>query len=413
MKKTTIIKMLCITVFTFLTMYGFAIAQIHYKTDGKVGIGITAPNYNLDVSGDINFTGTLYQNGNPFVSGGGSVWELNGENVYRPSGNVGIGTSSPDAKLHVEGTIEVDQKIRANDSGGLEFATDEGTTRMIIKDNGYIGIGTTSPEAKLDVVERIQWRRSSGDVVIGYLQGDGYDTNIRARYNSLVFEVDRTADNFRWVRYGTELMRLTGYGKVGIGTTSPSYDLEVNGSAGKPGGGTWVDSSDGRLKKNVKNLTGALDKLIQLQGVTFEWINPQEHVAQGGVQEKDPNQKSLLEKDPNQESILEKRPNQGSIPEKEQYQPYQRGILEKGLNQGGIKAGLIAQKVEEVFPEWVLEIEPTGKDKTLVAKGEKIKALYFPHAFNAYVIEAIKELKAEIDELKRENIALRARIEEL
>jgi len=39
---------------------------------GNVGIGDTSPSYKLDVNGDINFTGTLYQNGSVFSSGGGS-----------------------------------------------------------------------------------------------------------------------------------------------------------------------------------------------------------------------------------------------------------------------------------------------------------------------------------------------------
>lgn len=223
---------------------------------------------------------------------------------YDPNGNVGIGTMSPEAKLHVEGIVEVDYKIQANDSKGLELATDEGTTRLFIKDNGNIGIRKAKP----------------------------------------------------------------------------SYSLEVYGTAGKPGGGTWADSSDERLKKNVQPLTGALDKLIQLRGVAFEWINPEEHSVQGSVQEKE---------------------------------LYTSGIQEKGAykDKEGIKSGLIAQDVEKVFPDWVLEIEPEGKDKELVTEGEKIKAIYFPHAFNAYVIEALRELKEEIGRLKEENIALRARIE--
>lgn len=42
-----------------------------YYTDGRIGIGTTVPGYTLDVKGNINFTGNLYQNGSVFVSSGG------------------------------------------------------------------------------------------------------------------------------------------------------------------------------------------------------------------------------------------------------------------------------------------------------------------------------------------------------
>ena len=42
------------------------------KSDGKIGIGTNFdPTFTLDVQGDINFTGTLLQNGSVFQSGGG------------------------------------------------------------------------------------------------------------------------------------------------------------------------------------------------------------------------------------------------------------------------------------------------------------------------------------------------------
>ena len=50
--------------------------------------------------------------------------------------------------------------------------------------------------------------------------------------------------------------------RVGIDTTNPDFTLHVNGEAGKPGGGSWSDFSDGRLKKNIQDLTSALDKII-------------------------------------------------------------------------------------------------------------------------------------------------------
>ena len=45
-------------------------SNTHLATDsGSVGIGTVSPNYKLDVTGDINFTGDLYQNGSAFSGG--------------------------------------------------------------------------------------------------------------------------------------------------------------------------------------------------------------------------------------------------------------------------------------------------------------------------------------------------------
>ncbi|MCA1779879.1 MAG: tail fiber domain-containing protein, partial [Xanthomonadaceae bacterium] len=48
-------------------------------------------------------------------------------------------------------------------------------------------------------------------------------------------------------------------------------DFLVTANAFKPGGGSWASSSDARLKKNIEPLRGALPRLLQLAGVTFEY----------------------------------------------------------------------------------------------------------------------------------------------
>ena len=69
-------------------------------------------------------------------------------------------------------------------------------------------------------------------------------------------------------------MVIDSAGNVGIGTTSPGFKLEVNGLAGKPGGSEWSMQSNRRLKKNIASLQGSLDKLLQLRGVTYGYIDP-------------------------------------------------------------------------------------------------------------------------------------------
>jgi len=53
---------------------------------GDVGISTNNPQYTLDVNGDINFTGTLYQHGSPFS--GGSTQQVYGGNYANPINNI-------------------------------------------------------------------------------------------------------------------------------------------------------------------------------------------------------------------------------------------------------------------------------------------------------------------------------------
>jgi hypothetical protein len=58
-------------------------------------------------------------------------------------------------------------------------------------------------------------------------------------------------------------------GSVGIGVSAPSYTLQVNGSVA--GVGAYNNVSDVRYKTNITTLTHALDKIMALRGVQYEW----------------------------------------------------------------------------------------------------------------------------------------------
>ena len=76
------------------------------RADGKVGVGVTSPAYKLDVDGDLNLStgSTLRINGTPAVF---SNWTVTGSDIYRTSGNVGVGVTSPAYKLDVHGSANV------------------------------------------------------------------------------------------------------------------------------------------------------------------------------------------------------------------------------------------------------------------------------------------------------------------
>jgi hypothetical protein len=59
--------------------------------------------------------------------------------------------------------------------------------------------------------------------------------------------------------------------KVGIGTTKPDNNLTVNGTADKPGGGSWGTYSDGRLKILDGNFTSGLDQIQRIHPVRYRY----------------------------------------------------------------------------------------------------------------------------------------------
>ncbi len=104
-------------------------AQIDVIDGGKVGIGTETPTYKLDVVGSINFTDSIYQNGEPLQSG---MWE-EGSGTASYDGNVGIGTSAPTQKLDVNGNINVTGEILQN---GQPFSAGSIPTGVIVMWSG-------------------------------------------------------------------------------------------------------------------------------------------------------------------------------------------------------------------------------------------------------------------------------------
>jgi hypothetical protein len=84
-------------------------------TSGTDASNNTVRNYKLNIEGDVNFNGTLFQNNQEFVT---SRWTEapNGADIYRAS-KVGVGFASaknPDEALEVQGSIEVTETVKAN-----------------------------------------------------------------------------------------------------------------------------------------------------------------------------------------------------------------------------------------------------------------------------------------------------------
>lgn len=138
------------------------------------------------------------------------------------SGNVGVGTTFPLARLQVRapGALSTNIAFRVKDSA-------DSADFMVVNGLGNVGIGITTPSDKLEV-------SGSGNVAIRVRTS----TNTGSDYAALRYVQDATEvavtytnlGNYITSLGGTERMRILANGNVGIGTTAPGSKLQISGA---------------------------------------------------------------------------------------------------------------------------------------------------------------------------------------
>jgi len=238
---------------------------------GNVGIGTTSPGRKLEVAGDVGINGYIYHNGDDSrigFEGNDAIRMYTANNVrlqINSNGNVGIGTTSPANKLHVEGRIEGDNfvlggsdstvfyglyragvesrevrlvsyaatpsskvQLGFNNISGGTYTFAPALTAMY---NGNVGIGTTSPGEKLEVVGNIKSYSASNNYGV-VAHGSFFAVGNHGGTFMLDLDNNGSADLVNIKKSGSSRFYITNAGNVGIGTTSPTDKLDISSTTG-------------------------------------------------------------------------------------------------------------------------------------------------------------------------------------
>jgi hypothetical protein len=195
-------------------------------------------------------------------------------------GNVGVGTASPSAKLHVVGggtsavlvaggsgsTIKntasagsswfvgtnVDSYILHNESNTPMLFTTNGSERMRIPSTGGLLVGTTSDNLSANGFRITSSTGQFGGITMTGGAGDGPQWQMIN-----LTDAGSVPNGFRWLSF------RIGSGSSEVGKIEKASSTSV----------AYTTTSDYRLKEEVEPLTNALDKVSQMRPVKWKWKN--------------------------------------------------------------------------------------------------------------------------------------------
>jgi len=271
--------------------------------DTSTSAGFASNNWqiraNSSASGGGNFLAFVDQGTTGNSETGTIVFEVDAgapANSLRVSsgGNIGVGTATPVLDVHINTTDTPAIRLEQNNSGGftaqtwdvagneanffvrdvtsgsrLPFRIRPGapTSSIDIAANGFVGVGTASPGLVSGTSSQVLEIAGTSNPGVAFRNTNGtarqYFMYVTSSGNNLLNIYDATA--------AVDRVTLTPAGLFGIGTTAPTDTLSVNGTASKPGGGSWAVFSDERLKNIKGRFNTGLNAVMQLQPIRYEY----------------------------------------------------------------------------------------------------------------------------------------------
>jgi len=220
-------------------------STLHVDTQtSNVGIGKTDPGFTLDVAGDINFSGSLYEDGTPFIS---TPWTINGNDLAYTTGNitvgttlfhvdtqtsnVGIGKTDPGFTLDVTGDVNFSGELY---QGGSPFIstpwTIETSPDALSYTAGNVGIGVVNPSSTLEVGGDISaYELNVANVTTGNLIMNTVTVNALQSFGSIVNVSNITSNTVQFTNSNVSIVATSNIHIGGIAKQSsvPAFTVRL------------------------------------------------------------------------------------------------------------------------------------------------------------------------------------------
>jgi Chaperone of endosialidase len=337
--------------------------------DGNVGIGTTTPAQKFDVAGTARISGSA-----------GTATAIVGRNATGDISNLtlGSGLSITGGTLNAAGTAgwgltgnsgsnPATNFVGTADAQPLVFRTNN-TEQMRLDASGNLNLGTGSPTAKMTIVTAsasglmVTAPAIAGATIPMIVQTTAGSNNsgVAIRVNSQQIDGVGNLDmgvlpgqvgSLQMYQQpgntpGAIALNALSGGNVGIGTTAPTATLSVNGAANNTTG-VWGIFSDARIKTVDEDFTDGLSTVMKIRPVKFRY-----------------NADAPFKSDEEQ-------------------------------------IGIVAQEMEAIAPYMISKVK-TGNYNDL--------RQYNAQALPYLLVNAVQELKNELDAVKKENEQLKAKV---